>query len=69
LTTHTKADRKRKGAANIRYKAEGRHDVNKKRKMAKHAKMVASKKEELSIPRGTARAMRRLPLQREVSHA
>ena len=52
-----KADRNRKSAGNVAYKAGKRDQVNAARKQARHGKKNAAKK--LNVPRGTNRAIRR----------
>lgn len=60
-----KADRQRKSAGNIAYKASNRREINKKRKQARAAKFEAKKAAQWSaqplknVKRGTARALRR----------
>lgn len=55
-----KYDRKRKSAANLRYKAEGRLEKNRARRRARHQRRKAEQAcKVLNVPRGTARAARR----------
>ena len=57
----SKADKKRKSAAMARYNAGRRDLVNKARKVAKHKQHMADKRDNPpKVPRGTARAYRRL---------
>lgn len=59
-----KADRNRKSGQNARYIAERRQEVNKRRRMATHAERCQGfKKMCMATPRGSARNIRRRPLQ------
>ena len=58
----TKADRKRKSAANVIYKSSNRKTENSKKAIAKHVKLCFNKV--LNVPHGTARAKRREHMQK-----
>ncbi|CAB4217325.1 hypothetical protein UFOVP1590_39 [uncultured Caudovirales phage] len=60
-----KADRNRKSAHNVAYKASNKLAINKARKLKKHLKNCANKV--LKVIKGSARAIKRANKQREVS--
>lgn len=63
-----KADRNRKSSHNMAYKAQKRDELNKKRRMAKDRKFREWKKANPpKVAKGSARAARRVHLQRGIS--
>lgn len=67
-STNRKFGRNKRGASNKYYTSSHKWEVNKKRKMAKHARAVAIQRAKSfpRVARGTARALRREHLQGSV---
>lgn len=62
MSESNKIGRGKRSAARTRYKAASRWDANKRKNIAKAAKAAATPKV-MKVPRGTARAKRRVALQ------